>query len=243
VAPVECLAEIEAASAAGPVKPTKSKMKLGDIPLRLRVYWTLHWLKSLWILWAGGCLALIILGALSGDSQFSGAVAGIFIAGSAYFLFYQLIIMGVIRAYKAFRRGVSESPRLKLSGRIFSPTNVTVWLLILVGLYSSITWFFFGSPHPCGILEARRRPYVLSKASEHRIRLLDSLRHYTDSMEYASGRSLDFLSERHTEILREADSTDDALLKRLKGTIWNQMTPSQCLWESLAWDVDPERKK
>lgn len=33
---------------------------------------------------------------------------------------------------------------------------------LLVTSYFGATWFFFGSAHPCGILEARWRPYAVS---------------------------------------------------------------------------------
>jgi hypothetical protein len=37
---------------------------------------------------------------------------------------------------------------------------------ILIVSYLSLTWFFFGSPHPCGILEARLKPYAVDRAYE-----------------------------------------------------------------------------
>jgi hypothetical protein len=36
--------------------------------------------------------------------------------------------------------------------------------LIAVASYFSLTWFFFGSAHPCGIFEARWRPYAVRVA-------------------------------------------------------------------------------
>jgi len=42
-------------------------------------------------------------------------------------------------------------------------------LVIITGItigYFALTWFFFGSPHPCGILEARQKPDVIRTAQK-----------------------------------------------------------------------------
>jgi hypothetical protein len=36
---------------------------------------------------------------------------------------------------------------------------------VIIG-YFGLTWFFFGSSHPCGILEARQKPYVIRTAEK-----------------------------------------------------------------------------
>jgi hypothetical protein len=39
--------------------------------------------------------------------------------------------------------------------------TIVVSGVILVTSYIGLTWFFFGSSHPCGILEARWKPYAV----------------------------------------------------------------------------------
>ncbi|MBI4524698.1 MAG: hypothetical protein HY695_12910 [Deltaproteobacteria bacterium] len=56
-----------------------------------------------------------------------------------------------------------------------TPWRWSVAGLFVVGVYFSITWFFFGSSHPCGILEARQKPYAVQRYIEDAVAWRSSL--------------------------------------------------------------------
>src|SRR3989338_4783708 len=53
-----------------------------------------------------------------------------------------------------------------LGKTVSTPRKWSIAALFVVGMYFGLTWFFFGSSHPCGILEARQRPYVVKNRAE-----------------------------------------------------------------------------
>ena len=97
----------------------------------------------------------------------------------------------------------------------------------IIMTYFALTWFFFGSPHPCGILEARQRPYVIQRArdntSEDRRLALELIKTMKpDALD--AGTSL--LQTAH-EVIGQAPNN---LKKRVA-----LLTPSECAWQAITW--------
>lgn len=107
-----------------------------------------------------------------------------------------------------------------------TPTKWSISALFVVGVYFGLTWFFFGSSHPCGILEARERPYVVNRYRDNALELLLSM---------GKTPSLGIMGQ-FVEGLRDAPKN---AVHDLHERIWNHYTPAGCLWEALAWNPDP----
>ncbi len=113
----------------------------------------------------------------------------------------------------------------------------------VIASYLSLTWFFFGSPHPCGILEARQRPYIEARLRD----LRDEDEHLNE--EY---REVINLTGNDSEALegwrkwgadiRRRRGLENKNLADLHADIW-RLTPAQCFWKADAWDVDPYKRK
>lgn len=113
--------------------------------------------------------------------------------------------------------------------------RVLVLFLLVLGIYAGLTWFFFGSPHPCGILEARQTPYVLERvratSSEQRKLALDLAKSMRADAVEAATRMFEDIRKRPQEALSD-----------LHEHIW-RLTPAQCTWRAIAWNPDPYKKK
>ncbi len=142
--------------------------------------------------------------------------------------------------------------------RINTPGGWSAGALLVVGAYFGFTWFLFGSSHPCGILEARQKPYVVSRYTEDAMALLSMV---TGQEQKVSDRSLRVLKEATTggELAKQeaALASLEASTKRiaemtlyvldapkkafhdLHEKIWNHYTPAGCFWEALAWNPNP----
>ena len=102
-------------------------------------------------------------------------------------------------------------------------------LLILCGLclsYFALTWFFFGSPHPCGILEARQRPHLSEKARadsrEDRRLAYDLIKTMDPNWWLRAGAS---------ETLNDLQRSVPIDLQRKIAL----MTPAECAWQAITW--------
>lgn len=97
----------------------------------------------------------------------------------------------------------------------------------IAAAYVALTWFFFGSPHPCGILEARQRPHLIAKARaesrEDRRLALDLIKSMNaDAMD--AGKS----------ILENLDDQRNRVTTALQRKI-ALMTPAECAWQAITW--------
>lgn len=102
-----------------------------------------------------------------------------------------------------------------------------VFLLSLVsGLYFGLTWFFFGSPHPCGILEARRKPEVRKTVEWTRKETWETYKMLT-------GWDKETVEAR-TELLKGLEGDLERALKALHLRVW-QHTPAECAWQAITW--------
>ncbi|MGH7774325.1 MAG: hypothetical protein ACREQA_19035 [Candidatus Binatia bacterium] len=97
--------------------------------------------------------------------------------------------------------------------------------LVAVG-YFALTWFFFGSPHPCGILEARLRPFYLEQAEKRSNERREMQRKLAMSMMQHRTAKED------TPTLKEIDKIADAIekdpgwaLDDLHRFAWETLTP------------------
>lgn len=104
-------------------------------------------------------------------------------------------------------------------------------LALALGGYIGLAWFFFGSPHPCGILEARQKPYVLEASHE-----LSSKQRRTAFALLGAGKV-----QEGTMILEGTNAIPGKHLDNLRKWVWG-MTPAQCAWRAIAWDVNPYKK-
>jgi len=112
-------------------------------------------------------------------------------------------------------------------------------LALVLASYFGLTWFFFKSSHPCGILEARRKPYVVAKT-------------YSSLFGIDRDMVLELMKDRDvvSEVIRHLGSTasidkSEKMMEELSGLhyqIWG-MTPAQCTWRAIAWDPDPYKKR
>jgi len=113
--------------------------------------------------------------------------------------------------------------------------QLLISLALALGTYFGLTWFFFGSSHPCGILEAMQKPYVLERvrttSSEHRALALELLKSkQADAVEAA------------TNILDDIERHPNKALRGLHERVW-RLTPAQCTWSAIAWNPDPYKGK
>jgi hypothetical protein len=108
--------------------------------------------------------------------------------------------------------------------------------VFMVGLYLGLTWFFFGSPHPCGILEARQRPYEIKKLTESywvEARAWNQL-----AREALRSEFWDKIDKEHSEAVERYINAADEAAARLHKEVWRQ-TPAQCFWQAITWR-DPQ---
>jgi len=121
----------------------------------------------------------------------------------------------------------SERRVCSLVENLAAPTKWSMAALFVVVVYIGVTWFFFGSIHPCGILEARQKPYVVK-------RYTDFSRELWLKMKETGTPSL--FMEPFTKDVLDAPRT---AVHELREKIWNHYTPAECFWEALAWNPDP----
>jgi hypothetical protein len=104
-------------------------------------------------------------------------------------------------------------------------TRLALAALSLGGVYFGLTWFFFGSAHPCGILEARQRPYVVNRYTDDSVELV--LRFGTAAL---------------LSIVENAGHAPKRAVRDLHERIQNHYTPARCVWEAMAWNPDPYKE-
>jgi len=103
---------------------------------------------------------------------------------------------------------------------------------IAVGLYFSLTWFFFGSVHPCGILEVRQRPYVINMHFELQKSEQDDL-----DLKWSGPRNEKYYTQMEEIVVYNATSKNTTL-RTIHERAWSR-TPAQCLKRAIMWDPDP----
>ena len=114
-----------------------------------------------------------------------------------------------------------------------TPTKWSIAALFAVGVYFGLTWFFFGSSHPCGILEARQRPYVVKSYTNSALEILRA------ALEATKGADSVVSSAAFEQITKSVIEAPKRAIGDLHERIWNHYTPAGCLWEALAWNPDP----
>ncbi len=103
------------------------------------------------------------------------------------------------------------------------------FFVFTVGLYLGLTWFFFGSPHPCGILEARQRPYAIARGRRSQLEDYELLREFGGGMQ----------RKEFDEFAKRIIGADEGALKVLNQRVWRQ-TPAQCFWQAITWKAPQE---
>jgi hypothetical protein len=93
--------------------------------------------------------------------------------------------------------------------------------------YFALTWFFFGSPHPCGILEATQRPHFTEKARAS---------HEKDRrLAYDLIKTMDpKLADMGTSILETLNDLERSVPIDLQRKI-TLMTPAEFAWQAITW--------
>ena len=102
------------------------------------------------------------------------------------------------------------------------------FFVFTVGLYLGLTWFFFGSPHPCGISEARQRPYAIAQERRHQLETYKLI----EKNVLTDPRMIE-------EFTKSIDGVDVRAQKLLKQRVWLQ-TPAQCFWQAITWKAPQE---
>jgi hypothetical protein len=124
-----------------------------------------------------------------------------------------------------------------LAKSLNTPWRWSVAALCVVAVYFGLTWFFFGSSHPCGILEARQKPYVVSRYTEDAGTLLSmQTENYMRSPGLLYSKEIQKQYNMAVQNLANAPKT---AARDLHERIWNHFTPAKCVRESLAWNPDP----
>ena len=95
----------------------------------------------------------------------------------------------------------------------------------VIALYLGATWFFFGSPHPCGILEAIQKPYAIDAAQKS---WLEGLKTWTETMKETRFDSS--AVDAFTKHFESRSQQERAAVEMLHWRI-SHKTPAQCLWE------------
>jgi len=107
---------------------------------------------------------------------------------------------------------------------------------LLVLAYFALTWFFFGSPHPCGILETRKKPTVIKAGRDAWRAGLATLR--------AAAKRTNFDAEIVQELTRHVSDRpkeEQRLLSELHRQVW-QMSPAACARGALTWQAPQNYK-
>jgi len=97
----------------------------------------------------------------------------------------------------------------------------------IIATYSALTWFFFGSPHPYGILEARQIPHAIQKAradSREDRRLAYRMMQTLEPDAMSPGMSM-------LENLNDQPRRVTTALQRKTAL----MTPAECAWQAITW--------
>lgn len=87
-------------------------------------------------------------------------------------------------------------------------------------LWFPVTWFFFGSVHPCGILSQRMLPKIREHASA--------------SAAFGLAISAQSLSEM-PDVESEVESAIEGMIRSTY-----RLAPSKCLWRAVIWSWDPK---
>ena len=101
--------------------------------------------------------------------------------------------------------------------------KVIVAAVLVAVSYFALTWFFFGSPHPCGILEARQRPYAIERERRHRLETYKLIKEQV----LTDPRMIE-------EFTKSIEGADVRAVKLLKQRVWLK-TPAQCFWQAITW--------
>ncbi|GEM_PF-3488030 len=99
--------------------------------------------------------------------------------------------------------------------------KAAIGFLGLLLLWLPITWFFFGSVHPCGVLKARMQPMNQAHAMLKNV------------MELGLGALVSKRGGRPSppRSIQSIIADSERELDRL--------TPAQCLWRAMTWRWDP----
>ncbi len=104
----------------------------------------------------------------------------------------------------------------------------------VIALYLGATWFFFGSPHPCGILEARQRPVILELTISAYRKLEELSRGQARRAWESKNSDYSFLAQLHQEARSDLESKPKRALQLLHERVWRQ-SPAECLWHAITW--------
>ena len=107
--------------------------------------------------------------------------------------------------------------------------KILIGVLSIALIYWGLTWFFYGSSHPCGILEARQKPYILAKVKESSSetqKLALSL--------MQSGPLTSDVVKAATDMLEQSRKAPSEALATLHERIW-RLTPAECGWQAVTW--------
>jgi hypothetical protein len=132
---------------------------------------------------------------------------------------------------------------------------------VMVVLYFGLTWFFFGSTHPCGILEARWKPYRIEVAEQNQRNAIDEQKKIAGSseQEFPADAFRSMVEGRVTnrdrlalgtyqdaqrnqakawneaaKLVKDLRSIPQEEAERVHQDVW-RLTPGECLWRVITW--------
>ncbi len=115
-----------------------------------------------------------------------------------------------------------------------------LFFVFTVGLYLGLTWFFFGSPHPCGISEARQRQYYIARSKKLGWEAVESWRQLVkEAIEAGDSELRNEFAKARSEALKDLINAPDEAAARLHKRVWFQ-TPAQCFWQAITWKAPQE---
>jgi hypothetical protein len=114
-------------------------------------------------------------------------------------------------------------------------TSVTLKYLFvgtvgIIAAYFALTWFFFGSPHPCGILEARVMPSAIKK--HHQSALKHAL--WMGKLWEASGFNNRYLGDEALKAMAAVEAASSEARSEVRRWV-STLTPAECTWQAITW--------
>jgi hypothetical protein len=113
---------------------------------------------------------------------------------------------------------------------------VAFLFLLIIAIYVSLSRYLFGSSSPCGILEARMRPY--------RIQLERDAAFEIERKHSLEGEATQFTNPQIRRLIAEdwkrIEAAPETATKKLREEI-SQLNGLQCAWRAMTWEPPAPR--
>ena len=106
----------------------------------------------------------------------------------------------------------------------------TLVILLALGLYIGLTLYFFGSSRPCGILEARMKPYRIKLETEAAFNIERKHSREGEQVKFQDSEILKLLEEDRKRI----EEAPKAAMRKLHQEL-SELTPTECAVRAINW--------